>query len=98
LVVVALMHCASKTCVHSRLVSTTLKTVSKHVRVLLVGLVRRSNHILWLSNIGLCQLLRGIDILILTLYILEVHGVLGRVDELGMTTYLVSSVCSTSTS
>ena len=28
LVVIALMHCTSKTCVHSRLISTALKTVS----------------------------------------------------------------------
>jgi hypothetical protein len=98
LVVIALMHYTSETCVHSRLVSTALKTVSKHVRVLLVSLVCRSNHMLWLSSIRLCQLLSSINILILTLYILEVDRVLRRIDELRMTADLVSSVCtSTST-
>ena len=94
LVVIALMHCTSETCVHGWLVSTTLKTVSQHVWVLLVRLISRPYHLV-LMSVRLSHLLGSIDILIITLYIFEVDRVLWGVDELRVTTYLIITIWST---
>ena len=97
LVVIALMHGTSKPRIHRRLISTTLKTISQHVRVLLVCLISRAYHLVRMGGVGLlAHLLGSINVLRITLYILEVHWVLRGIDELRMASNLVVSIWTTS--
>jgi hypothetical protein len=101
--VVAVMHGATETVVYNRLIAIALKAVSHDANgVLLLRLVSHSNHVpitaLILVGVRLCDLLGAIDVLLLLLlYVLEIHGILRLIYELGMTSELVGPLSTTDT-
>jgi len=105
LVVVALMHGTAESVVHCWLITTALEAISQNVWVLLVRLVCWADH-LWMpirllrSNpLSRINILR-IGTALTSLYVLEVDRVLGRIDELWVSTYLrcsISTTCITGT-
>ncbi len=63
--------------------------------IFLMSLICRSYHLIWVSvRLLLIHALGGVDVLLLTLYVLEVDRVLRGVDELWMSTDLSITICT----